>query len=201
MYYVAAQDQWQGLPIRPQYWNILMCSYNTYCCRPPDPTADCCNDTAALSSTVSALGLPTRAAAITKTVTLSVAVSSGSTSVLTTSALGTAAAASNPTCASDVEAKRCQGTSKTMAVGAGVGVSLGTLLIATLVVLVVLMRRQKDLRSELARAQEYSRAQESAMREMKQSVPIPQQGYLPTEIVHELRAPTPRVNELDGSRR
>ena len=88
-----------------------------------------------------------------------------------------------------------------MAVGVGVGVSLGTLLIATLVALVVLMRRQKDLRSKLARAQEYSRAQESAMREMEQSMPTPQQGYLPTESVHELQVPTPRVNELDGSRR
>ena len=200
MYYVAAQDQWQGLSSRPSHWNILMCNWNTYCCRPPsDPTANCCNNTAALSTTVSPLGLPTRAATITKTMTLSVVMSSGSTSVLTTSALGTAAAASNPTCASEVEAERCQGTSKVIAVGAGVGVSLGTLLIATLVALVVLMRRQKGLRSGLARAHEISRAQESAMRELEQSVPMAQQGNLPTESVNELWVPTPRVNEIDGS--
>ena len=83
-----------------------------------------------------------------------------------------------------------------MAVGAGVGVSLGTLLIATLVALVVLMRRQKDLKSGLARAHEKSRAQESAMRELEKSVPTPQQGYLPTESVNELGIPIPRVNEL-----
>ena len=189
-----------------------MCSWNTYCCRAEssgDP--NCCNDTAALSTTVSALGLPTRAAATTETVTLSVVVSKGSTSVLTTSAVRTAAAASNPTCSSVVDGKHCQGTSKTMAVGAGVGVSLGTFLIATLVALVVSMRRQKDLRSELARAQDKSRAQESALRELEKSVPIPPQGYPPTEGVNELWVPTPRMNELwvpthsanelDGSRR
>ena len=98
-----------------------------------------------------------------------------------------------------------------MAVGAGVGVSLGTLLIATLVALVVLTRQQRDLRSRLARAQEISRAQESAMRELEKSAPTPQQGYLPTESVNELWVPTPRANELwvpthsanelDGSKR
>ena len=212
MYYVAAQDQWQGLSIRPQSWNILMCNWNTYCCRPPLESTDCCNNTVSLSSTASAaIGLPTRAAAITETVTSSVVVSSGSTSVLTTSAMRMSAAASNATCASDVDAKSCQGTSSTMAVGAGVGVPLGTLLIATLVALVISMRRQKDLKSRLARAQERSRAQESAMRELEKSVPIPQQGYLPTESANELEVPTPRVNELwvpthsanelDGSRR
>ena len=202
MYYVAAQDQWQGLSIRPQYWNILICNSNVYCCRPPGETTDCCNNTAKLSTTASAaIGLPTQAAAITGTVTSSVVVSSGRASILTTSAVTTAAAASNATCASNVEAKSCQGTSKTMAVGAGVGVPLGTLLISSLVALVILMRRQKDLRSRLDRAQEKSRAQASAMRELEESVLIPQQGYLPTERVNELGVPTPRINELDGSRR
>ena len=201
MYYVAAQDQWQGLSSRPPHWNILMCSWNTYCCR-ADSVSDpnCCNNTAALSTTVSPLGLPTQAAAITKTVTLSVAVSSGRTSVPITNAVRTVAAASSPACASAVEAKRCQGTSKTMAVGAGVGVSLSTLLIASLVALVVLTRQRKYLRSRLARAQEALRAQESAMRELERSVPMAQQGNLLTESVNELWVPAPRVNELDGSR-
>lgn len=88
-----------------------------------------------------------------------------------------------------------------MAVGAGVGVSLGTLLIATLVALVVLMRRQRDLRSGLAQAHEKSRAQESAMRELERSVPIPQQGYLLAHDVSELGVPAHSANELDGSRR
>ena len=203
MYYIAAQDQWQGLSIRPQAWNILMCHWNHYCCRAnSEKDANCCNNTAALSSTASPLGLPTQAAAITETTTLSVEVSSGRTSPPTTTGLRTAAAAaSNPTCASAVEAEHCQGTSKTIAVGAGVGVSLGTFLIATLVALVVLMRRQNDLRSRLARAQEISQAQEFAMRELEKAVPIPQQGYMPTESVNELWVPTPRVNEIDGSQR
>ena len=180
-----------------------MCNWNTYCCRPSsDLNADCCNNTAALSSSVSALGLPTRAAAITETMTSSVVVSSGSTIVLTTSAeMRTANAASNPTCASNVEAKRCQGTSKIMAVGAGVGISLGTVLLATLMTLVVLMRRQKDLRSGLARAREKSRAQESAMRELERSVPKSQQGYMLAHDVSELGVPAHSVNELDGSGR
>ena len=80
-----------------------------------------------------------------------------------------------------------------------------------LVALVVSIRRQKDLRSELARAQDKSRAQESVMRELEKSVPIPPQGYPPTESVNELWVPTPTLNELwvpkhsanelDGSRR
>ena len=211
MYYVAAQDQWQGLSIRPQHWNILMCHWDTYCCRPTATTTNCCNNTASLSSTVSALGLPTRAAPITETVTLSVVESSRSTSFSTISAVRTAAAALNSTCASAVEAERRQGNLKTTGVGAGVGVSLGTLLIATLVALMVLMRRQRELRNGLARAQEVSRAQEFAIRELEKSVPIPQEGHLPPESVNELWVPTPRVNELwvpthgtnelDGSRR
>ena len=204
MYYIAAQDQWQGLSIRPQSWIMQMCHWNVYCCRPSDATTtDCCNNTASLSSTDRPLGLPTRAAAVTETVTPSASISSGSTSVPTPSATRTAAAASNPACASAVEAARCQGTSKTVAVGAGVGVSLGTLLFAALVALAVLTRRQQDLRGKLARAQEASQAQqESAMRELEKSVPIPQQQeYMPTESVNELWVPTPRINELDGSRR
>ena len=200
MYDVPAQDQWQGISIRPRSWDVMICGWNTYCCRPVYADGGikkaCCNDTAALSTTVSALGLPTQAAAITKTVTLSVVESSRSTSLSTISAVRTAAAASNPTCASAVEAESCQRSSKPLAVGAGVGASLGTLLIATLVALVLLMKRQKDLRNRLARAQEVSRAQESAMRELEKSVPIPQGGYLPTESVSELWASTPRTNEL-----
>ena len=121
---------------------------------------------------------------------------------MTTSAeMRTAAAASNPTCASDVEAKCCQETSKTMAVGVGVGVSLGTVLIAMLMTLAVLMRRQKDLRSGLARAREESRAQKAAMRELERSVPKPQQGHLLAHDVSELGVPAYSVNELDDSRR
>lgn len=98
--------------------------------------ASSCTNTTALSTTVSALGLPNRAGAITETMRLSVVVTSRIISVLTTTVDRTAAAAPNPTCASDMEAKRYQETSKTMAVGAGVGASLGTLLIATLMALV-----------------------------------------------------------------
>lgn len=116
-----------------------MCAENIYCCREPgDTTTNCCDNTTALSSATPAIGLPTKAAAITET---------------TTHTVGTAGAVSNTTCPSATEAPQCQGTSNVVAVGAGVGVALGTLLIASLVALVVLMRRQKSLRSGLAQAQ------------------------------------------------
>ena len=182
-----------------------MCHWDHYCCRVNTGDANCCNNTAAVSSNASPLGLPTQAAVETETMTLSVVMSSGRTSPPTTTALRTAAVASNPTCASAVGTEHCLGSSKTMAVGAGVGVSLGTFLIATLVALVVLMRRQKDLRRRLARTQEISRAQESAMRELEKSVPISQQEsinelWVPTPSVNELWVPTHNGNELDGSR-
>ncbi len=161
----------------------MMCAWDVYCCREQaDTTTNCCNETAALSSTVSAIGLPTHAATMTEKVTLSAAVSSGSTGL----PMGTAA----------TEAKLCPGTSNTIAVGAGVGVSLGTLLIASLVALAVLMRRQKHLRSGLALAQE------SAAAKLEWSIRMPQQGCLPADSAIELSQegclPSHRVAELDA---
>jgi hypothetical protein len=166
MHGIAAQDEWQGGSARPQYWNIMMCAWNVYCCREAgDTSTNCCNDTAVLSTTSSAIGQPTIAAAITETIT---------------SAAGTAAAASNTTCASAIEARLCPGTPNIVAVGAGVGVSLGTLLIASLVALVVLMRREKSLRSGLVRAQELAAGKQEMLMLM------PQRGELPAHSVMEL---------------
>jgi len=160
----------------------MMCAPNIYCCREEaDTTTNCCNDTAALSSASPAIGLPTKAAAITETIV----VSSGSTGIPVTSTVGTAAAASDTTCASVTEAKLCLGTPNIVAVGAGVGVSLGTLLIASLVALVVLMRRQKSLRNGLVPAQEFPTGKQERLMQM------PQQGELPAHS----------IVELDGSER
>src|SRR2546423_3228546 len=156
-----------------------MCAPNIYCCREEgDTTTNCCNDTAVLSSASPAIGLPTKAAAITETIV----VSSGSTGISVTSRVGTAAAASDTTCASATEAKHCPGTPNIVAVGAGVGVSLGTLLIASLVALVVLMRREKSLRSGLVRVQELAAGKKEMLMQM------PQQGELPAHGVMELDA-------------
>jgi len=160
-----------------------MCDWNVYCCRGAgDSSTNCCNDTAVLSTTSSAIGQPTIAAAITETITLRVGVSSGSTDIPITSAAGTAAAASNTTCASATEARLCPGTPNIVAVGAGVGVSLGTLLIASLVALVVLIRREKSLRSGLVRVQELAAGKQEMLMQM------PQRGELPAHSVMELDA-------------
>jgi hypothetical protein len=181
MHCVAAQDEWQGGSARPLYWNVWMCAPNIYCCREEkDTSTNCCNDTAVLSTASSPIGQPTIAAAITETMTLRVGVSSGSTGIPITSAAGTAAAASNTTCASATEARLRPGTPNIVAVGAGVGVSLGTLLIASLVALVVLMRREKNLRSELVRAQELAAGKQEMLKQM------PQRGELPAHSVMEL---------------
>ena len=141
----------------------MMCAWNVYCCREAgDTSTNCCNDTAVLSTTSSAIGQPTIAAAITETMTLR--------------------AASNTTCASATEARLCPGTPNIVAVGAGVGVSLGTLLIASLVALVVLMRREKSLRSGLVRVQELAAGKKEMLMQM------PQQGELPAHGVMELDA-------------
>jgi hypothetical protein len=164
----------------------MMCAPNIYCCREEgDTTTNCCNDTAVLSSASPAIGLPTKAAAITETMTLSIVVSSGSTGIPVTSRVGTAAAASDTTCASATEAKLCRGTPNIVAVGAGVGVSLGTLLIVSLVALVALMRRQKSLRNGLVRAQEFPTGKQERPMQM------PQPGELPAHS----------TVELDGSER
>jgi len=67
-------------------------------------------------------------------------------------------------------------------VGAGVGVSLGTLLIASLVALVVLIRREKSLRSGLVRVQELAAGKQEMLMQM------PQRGELPAHSVMELDA-------------
>ena len=143
----------------------MRCAPNIYCCREEgDTTINCCNDIAVLSSASPAIGPPIQAGAITETMTLSVVVSSESTGFPITRAVGTAVAASNTTCASATKAKLCLGTPNIVVVGAGVGVSLGTSLIASLVALVALMRRQKSLRSGLVRPQEFAaRKQERSM--------------------------------------
>ena len=193
--YVTAQDEWQGGSIRPQYWNVQMCAANVYCCRAKgEDSTDCCNNTAALSTTTSALGLPTEAVAAAKeTVTLSAVVSSGSTGLPITSTVVATATAPHITCTFAAETESCPGTSKIIAVGAGVGVSLGVSLLASLVMLGILMRRQKDLRNELARAHE------SAAREPERSMQPPYQGSLPARSISELDAKNGRVVEVEAT--
>lgn len=97
-------------------------------------------------------------------------------------------------CASAKETTSCPGTSKTIAVGVGVGVSLGTSLIASQAMRVILMRRQKNLRNELARAHE------SAARELERSMQLPHQGSLPAHSFNELDAKNGRFNELEATK-
>ena len=132
-----------------------MCSSNTYCCRKPgDMTTNCCNNTALLSSTSSAMGMPTRNAAMTETI-----------------------APSNTTCALATEANFCQGSSKTVAIGAGIGVSLGTLLIASLVALVTLTKQLRKVKSRLAKT-------DKSMEDKDQiSMPISQHEGLPADSI------------------
>jgi hypothetical protein len=112
-----------------------------------------------------------------------VIVSSGSTGNPITRTVGTAAITSNTACASATEANLCLGTTNVVAVGAGVGVSLGTMLVTSLVALAVLVRRQKSLRSELARAQDLSAGKHER----------PMQTYQKAELHAD------STRELDGS--
>ena len=203
-----AQNKWQGSSIRPKYWNVLMCATDSYCCREPEDTTNCCNDTLVLSSTTSAIGLPTRAAAaaITNTINLNFAVSSEISSSSSSSidisdtrsrTVATIAGASNTQCASTTtEAKIRPATSSIATVGAGVGVSLGISLIASLVTLVFLMRRHKNLKKELVQARE------SILLSHGGSTPTPmrEQRLLLAPSVRELDTPTSRVPELHTSR-
>ena len=182
MYHVTAQDKWQGVAIRPRFWNVLTCNWNTYCCRAEGDTKDCCNSSV-LSTATPVIGLPTPAAAMPETVTLSVGMAGGSTGLPTTHTAETAAGAWNTACPSAAAVEHCQGSSKIIA---GVGASLGTLLIASLLALGFLMRRQKELGSGPALAKN------SAARGHEMSLQMPQEMPQPTHTViersHELVA-------------
>lgn len=203
-----AQNKWQGSSIRPKYWNVLMCATDSYCCREPEDTTNCCNDTLVLSSTTSAIGLPTRAAAasITDTINLNTAVSSETSSSSRTdvsdtrsSTVATIDGASNTQCASTAtEARICRGSSSITTVGAGVGVSLGISLIASLVTLAFMIRRHKNLKKELAQARESILWSHEGS--TPTSTPMREQRLLLAPSVRELDTPTSRVPELHTSR-
>ena len=170
-----------------------MCSWNIYCCRDWFTDADCCNDTARLSTTTSAIGFPTHAAAVSNAMTLTGAGSSNSTDFPTTATGRAALPASSTTCASTRDGEECPARTTTIAVGTGVGVSLGTILMASLAALLILIRRQKNLQREVIQAHE------SAAREFDTSARMHQQRHLPTQTVDELEA-SEEPNEIGMSR-
>ncbi len=163
---------------------------NVYCCRKAnDDTTDCCHDSTKLITKIPPIDMPIVQATVETNSTTSNSTMSNSTTSNTTSPLG-AVSSSN----------------QVAVVGAGVGASLGVCLLAALVTIFVLFRKQTALKRELAYARDQANAGSYAQN--------PYQGYshVPDQIVGPQYQPQPPraekdsqnpsvISEMDGSRR
>ena len=134
---------WEG-GTRTQYWNVLSCNPGTYCCRVAGATADCCNDTNAIRSFSVVPGF---SAPKTVTSVKTVSTTTGVTATAQPQPSSDGSSCTNNTLASSQAS--CTSNGKVVAVGAGVGVPLGTLLAIALAGLVFFRRKQQKLQRQL----------------------------------------------------